>query len=200
MFILRIFWARLNVGQQRIHSIDTIAQSRNIIIVQKNMYFKKLLRKTWANLTRYWNPSKIKACTALFATMFKDYLNSKVINTSATIRSSSFKLNHVAIKSVLIKAWVKGTCRIYNETFLKKRSIFEHYYSGLLIRCGSLLKISSVTGKFPRKLWKGGSPSLETETGTQTSRIPPQKKTTKVYRPAIWKFRLRKLIARFFWI
>ena len=108
--------------------------------------------------------------------MFKDYLNSKVINTSATIRSSSFKLNHVAIKSVLIKAWVKGTCRIYNETFLKKRSTFEHYYSGLLIRCGSLLKISSVTGKFPRKLWKGGSPSLETETGTQTSRIPPQKK------------------------
>ena len=52
--------------------------------------------------------------------MFKDYLNSKVINTFATTRSLSFKLNHVVIKSVLIKAWVKGTCRVHNETFLQK--------------------------------------------------------------------------------
>ena len=132
--------------------------------------------------------------------MFKDYLNSKVINTSATTRSSSFKLNHVVIKSVLIKAWVKGTCRVHNETFLKKEPIFEHYYSGLFLRCGSLLKMSSVTGKFPRKLRKGGSPSLETETGIHDVTHSSTKKTTKVYHPGIWKFRLRKLIAQVFWI
>ena len=105
VFIRRILWARLNISQQPILSIWHHRSTPEYKFSAKEYVLQKTAEKHLGQFnTCYWNRLKINAWTALFVTTFKDHLISKVINTSATTKPSSLRLNHVVIKSVLITA------------------------------------------------------------------------------------------------